>query len=576
MHKIITSLLVLLPFLGWHCMTWANHPEEKAKIKRFALIVGANDGGPDRIPLKYAVSDAVSFSKVLQDMGGVASDDRILLRDPKKKDFFSALRKLRGWIINARPRHGKIESIFYYSGHSDEYHILLGKEKISYKELRNEIKSMDADVRIAILDSCASGAFTRLKGGKMRSPFLLDSAFDMKGYAFMSSSSANEASQESDRLRGSFFTHNLVSGLRGAADTINDGRITLNETYQYAYQRTLAQTEKTMSGPQHPNYNIRMAGTGDVVITDIRGSSTVLTIPKDMAGKIFIHNADNVLVVELNKPRDRKMVIGLDEGKYRVINISVNEGKIFESKVVLRKGKKVELNIQEFKETKRIVTALRGGKKYRPRYQGFKGRPIKTNISMPTGFTINKGEITIGIGPIGYGITDKIQIGTNIFLFLLQVYNVDLKTSFIKTYKKSFALGCKLHNFNMDVTGVETKFTSFSPYAAFSTKVSRNTFLHMGGQYSFFSGSEAVEDATAGITSWGTSMALGIEHSVSHKTKFLFESGYDFTFKGPRIGGAILFGWKKFRLKLGVNFFKPKGTKMLALPVVSLWWRFQG
>jgi len=574
MYKIITCILVLLPFLGWHCITWANLPEEEAKIKRFALIVGTNDGGPDRIPLKYAVSDAESFSNVLQDMGGVASDDRILLREPKKKDFFSALRKLRGWVINARPKHGKIESIFYYSGHSDEYHILLGKEKISYQELRNEIKSMDADVRIAILDSCASGAFTRLKGGKMRSPFLLDSAFDMKGYAFMSSSSANEASQESDRLRGSFFTHNLVSGLRGAADTIHDGRITLNETYQYAYQRTLAQTEKTMSGPQHPNYNIQMAGTGDVVITDIRGSSTVLTIPEDMAGKIFIHNADNVLVVELTKPRNRKMVIGLDEGKYRVINIS--EGKIFESKVVLQKGKNVELKLQEFKETKRILTALRGGKKYRPRYQGFKGRSIKTNVSMPTGFTINKGEIIVGIGPIGYGITDKIQIETNLFLFLLQDYNVNLKTSFIKTHKKSFAVGCKLHYFDLEVSGVGAKFTSFSPYTAFSTKVSQNTFLHMGGQYSFFSGPEEIEDATARSTSWGTSIALGIEHSVSHKTKFLVENGYDFTFNGFRIGGAVLFAWKKFRLKLGVNFFKPKGTGGYVLPVVSVWWRFQG
>jgi len=79
----------------------------------------------------------------------------------------------------------------------------------------------------------------------------------MKGDAFMTSSSANEASQESDAIRGSFFTYYLVSGLRGAADMIHDGRITLNEAYQYAYNETLSRTEKTMGGTQHPNYDIR-------------------------------------------------------------------------------------------------------------------------------------------------------------------------------------------------------------------------------------------------------------------------------------------------------------------------------
>ncbi|MGD8538948.1 MAG: hypothetical protein PVI66_09540 [Candidatus Aminicenantes bacterium] len=49
-----------------------------------------------------------------------------------------------------------------------------------------------------------------------------------------------------------------------------DGRVTLNEAYHFAFNETLAQTEKSLSGPQHPYYNIQMAGTGDVVMTDIR------------------------------------------------------------------------------------------------------------------------------------------------------------------------------------------------------------------------------------------------------------------------------------------------------------------
>jgi hypothetical protein len=208
--------------------------------------------------------------------------------------------------------------------------------------------------------------------------------------------------------------------------------------------------------------------------------------------------------------------------------------------------------------------------------KGFEGRPITSNITMPTGFTLNRGEFLVGIGSIGFGISDNVQVGTNVFLFILQDYNANVKISFIKTEDKAFAVGFKVHSFDLEVDDEESGFTSLSPYAAFSTKVSRKTFLHLGGQYSYFSGPEDIEEAVAKATSTGSSVYLGIEHSYSHKTKFLAETGYDFTFEGFRIGGAVLWGWKTFRLKLGVNYFKPKGTDGFVFPVLSLRWRFDG
>jgi len=46
-------------------------------------------------------------------------------------------------------------------------------------------------------------------------------------------------------------------GLRGAADASGDGRVTLGESYQFAFQETLAQTTTTQGGAQHPAYDIR-------------------------------------------------------------------------------------------------------------------------------------------------------------------------------------------------------------------------------------------------------------------------------------------------------------------------------
>jgi len=214
--------------------TQDDQEQNKAVIKRFAMAVGANSGGKDRVLLQYAISDAQAILNVLEELGGVDEDDILLLEEPDVRTFYTELGKLQSKIEESKADFGRVEFIFYYSGHSDDKFILLGEEKISYENLRDTINGIDAHVRIAILDSCASGAFTRIKGGKKRLPFLMDSAYDMRGFAVMTSSSANEASQESDLIRSSFFTHYLISGMRGAADMSQDGRITMNEAYQFA------------------------------------------------------------------------------------------------------------------------------------------------------------------------------------------------------------------------------------------------------------------------------------------------------------------------------------------------------
>jgi len=63
-----------------------------------------------------------------------------------------------------------------------------------------------------------------MKGGSRMPPFLRDSSNQVQGFAFLSSSSADEDAQESDRIGASFFTYYFVAGLRGAADRNHDAR----------------------------------------------------------------------------------------------------------------------------------------------------------------------------------------------------------------------------------------------------------------------------------------------------------------------------------------------------------------
>jgi len=348
--------LAAVPFIG-------AAENGNGAIQRLALVIAANDGGPGRPRLRYAVSDARAMIHVLENLGGVSADDSRLLLEPSRETLLWETGRLRQRSERLRREERRLEVLIYYSGHSDEDGLLLGREKFSYRELRAVLQELAADVRIAILDSCASGAFLRAKGGRPRPPFLFDAANDMKGFAVMTSSSADEASQESERIRGSFFTRALITGLRGAADATHDGRVTLSEAYQYAFNETLRQTEKTSGGPQHPSYNIQMAGTGDVVLTDVRRGEALLRLGRQVAGRVFVHDPSGALVMEFHKPAGSAMEMGLDAGRYRLI--VVTDGEIRETETVLVSGDDRELDADRFRRAEIIDAIARGDREIR-------------------------------------------------------------------------------------------------------------------------------------------------------------------------------------------------------------------
>jgi len=295
-------------------------PAAALPVQRFLLVIGANAGGGDRAKLQYAISDAERFSRVMMELGGVAPANGALLKQPRLKEVLDALDTLNTRVEDMRRTSptARTEVIVYYSGHADDQGLLLGSDRLPYRALRDRLDRMPADVRIAVLDACASGAFTRLKGGRVRPAFLVDESSTMRGHAFLTSSAATESAQESDRIRASFFTHYLISGFRGAADLSGDGRITLSEAYQFAFSETLGRTVDTRGGAQHPSYDINLSGSGDVVMTDVRQTTATLVLADDLEGRFFIRNASQELVVELYKPLGRKVELGLEPGTYEV------------------------------------------------------------------------------------------------------------------------------------------------------------------------------------------------------------------------------------------------------------------
>jgi hypothetical protein len=357
---IWTMLLVLAP----------GAINASAPLRRYLLAVGANSGGSERVSLRYAVTDAERFADIMVRMGGVAPADRLVLREPDRNTIETAISNLAR-RISENAGDGRSEVLFYYSGHADEKGLRIGGDRISYSDLRSSIDVIPATVRITVLDACASGVITRLKGGERRQPFLVDVSSDMEGYAFLTSSSENESAQESDVIGASFFTHYLVSGLRGAADVSGDGRVSLTEAYQFAFDETLARTTETMGGAQHPAYHINLSGTGDVVMTDVRQTTAGLVLAKELQGRFYVRDRDEHLVAELYKPRGRRVVLGLEAGQYEIHLKS--DPELFVARVELGLEELFVLNPENFETAERSTTVARGDAGTWPPRPGFMG-----------------------------------------------------------------------------------------------------------------------------------------------------------------------------------------------------------
>ena len=331
---------------------------QEIQINRYVLAVSANYGGEGRPTLRYAASDARSFVNVLKEMGGVQAGNVVEVKEPSVAAFQQKIDELDKKIAKNKSAGGRDEVLVYYSGHADEKGLRLGKETFAWKALRTKIDSLHADVKIAGIDACGSGAIPRAKGGVAVPAFMVDKSSDMKGYAFITSSTQDESSQESDRLKGSFFTHSLVSGLRGAGDISGDGKVTLSEAYQFAFNETLQKTEATMGGAQHPSRDMNLAGTGDVVMTDLRSMNAGLDIGEDVEGRLFIRDERGELVAELYKKAGRPINLGLAAGKYSVRLERPAEYK--EASVTLQDNYRAQLTQKQFSAIVAEKTTLRG------------------------------------------------------------------------------------------------------------------------------------------------------------------------------------------------------------------------
>jgi len=318
--------LLLLPTVAWTLLgggrAGADTPPAAPAIASYALVVGSNLAGPGQVALRYAEDDARRVGATLAEIGGYAPGAIDIVVRPTPDALRQRLDRLTRLVAADAAAGRQARVLFYYSGHARSTAIDLGPAALPLEELRQRLLAVPATLKIVVLDACQSGAFSRVKGATPAADFSFNSRqhLDASGVAVLASSSGSELSQESELLRGSYFTHHLLVGLRGAGDANRDGAVSVDEAYRYAYHHTLVATSATSVGGQHVSLEVELKGHGEVPLSYPRAATSSIELPAQLAGHTLIQDRQaRAVVAELQKARGAPARVAVAPGEYEVI-----------------------------------------------------------------------------------------------------------------------------------------------------------------------------------------------------------------------------------------------------------------
>jgi hypothetical protein len=332
--------------------TIASAVPAHAETERYAVVIGHNQGAADEQLLRYAEDDAQRFSDLISEIGGVRIENQVVLRgktaDPVRRAIIATNERIRTGVQSSP------DSVLfiYYSGHGDADALHLGDSRLPLRELESLVRSSPAAVRILIIDSCHSGSLTRVKGGHPGPPlaFAMSSPSAGEGMIVLTASTLTEDSQESDQVDGSFFTHYLISGLRGAADDNGDHIITVAEAFAYTREQTILASSRTLVGTQHPTFHYDLRGRADLALADVSDTEQrgQLALPPGATWLVMRAGPARTVVGEISADA-RRRTLTLRPGAYAVRGRA--RDALLEGTVTVSAGRATEIDVDQLDRT---------------------------------------------------------------------------------------------------------------------------------------------------------------------------------------------------------------------------------
>jgi hypothetical protein len=274
--------------------------------QRLALIVASSQFTDQKLQQLIAPSqDAAALAGVLKDPTIGDFEVKLLINYPSHdvcveiEDFFA---------------DGKRDDLLllYFSSHGikdDDGRLYLATIDTECRRLRSKtvpasfvndnMSASRSRRQVLILDCCYSGAFARGMVAKGGSSVDVRDQFKGRGRVVLTASSATQYAFQGDEIIGegccSVFTHYLVRGLEtGEADLNGDSFVSLDELYDYVYERVTDETPQQTPGRW--NFDLQ----GNIFIarnplgnpSRVRKEALLTSLLRNPPAMLYLHEAE--------------------------------------------------------------------------------------------------------------------------------------------------------------------------------------------------------------------------------------------------------------------------------------------
>jgi hypothetical protein len=242
-----------------------SRAQEERPRATFALIVGVNQSvDPDEPPLRYADDDAARYLDLFRLLGARtyllarldANTERLHPQAaaeasaPRWSEWEQLVGQLARDIAQARARNLETVLYFVYAGHGSvrngQGYVTLEDRRLTGSDLAEGlIRRVDAHQAHLIVDACASYflAYGRGPGGQrrpLRGFSEVERLSDNGRVGLLLSTTSARESHEWEGFQAGVFSHEVRSGLYGAADSDGDGRVSYREIAAFVQRANAA------------------------------------------------------------------------------------------------------------------------------------------------------------------------------------------------------------------------------------------------------------------------------------------------------------------------------------------------
>ena len=328
---------------------------------RYVIALGYNgvpsDGDPSLQPLRFADDDAIAFFTFASSTARRAhlltvvdaeterrfGSSAPATRPPTVAELQSAVADVRAAILEDA-RAGIPSTVYiYYSGHGtmangQEPAFALLDGALTHAMLYEDVlERLRADHVHLFIDACHAEAVVRPRDSEARVVPTNDD--DRSRYALANTlarfpnagavmaSTRNAQAHEWENYLGGVFTHELLSGLRGAADTNGDTRVEYSELAAF-----LSAANGAVRDPRAHLETVTHAPNGDprapIVELEQRPSDAVLELPDAPGGVLFVEDDRGDRLVDAHPENGHPLRLVLPADRVWYVHTALGEAEV--------------------------------------------------------------------------------------------------------------------------------------------------------------------------------------------------------------------------------------------------------